>query len=358
MALYKYNEFISLLEGGFSTTKTQETPITPQVIGKVNDVVQKLSSDFNSHLRELELPSLDFLRPIGSGTWWKEDIKNQPDKLYGDVDYMVAYPTLKLTDGKERDDEVATTKLYNQELLMWLEAEKYKGVDLLETKKVSSINGIKLIVEVELEGKTKGWVQVDLVMTHKEYAAWSLFRFTPMRNIKGFVLGNLYSSLGEVLDISIQARGVRAKFIGNQIVELSKRKDTEDKLISANIQTFMQDIAKLMWELSGSDKPLNTTAIESWKGMNLNNPRIEDLCEGIKLLAQTLDQLGEFGGTVKYKSANEFLNAVVNRYTLKMEKAAVAPKFDKAYSDLAIKAVNKIKSLVEEYVPLVKKLLK
>jgi hypothetical protein len=358
MALHKYKEFVALMEGGFASTKTQETPITPQVIGQIQKFIQKLSSDFNSHLRELDVPSLDFLKPVGSGSWWEDDLKEHPDKLYGDVDYLVAYPTLKLTSGKDREDEIATEKMYNQELLMWLEADKYKGIDVEETKMMSSPTSVKLLVEIELEDKKTGYVQVDMVVTHKEYQNWSIFRYTPMRGVKGFVIGNLYSSFGEVLDIQIQTRGVRAKMIAGKLAAINKRKDVEEKFISTNIQTFMQDIANFVWEISGSDKPLDKTAIASWKGMDRNNPRIEDLCDGIVLLSKTLEQLGEFGGTVKYKSGKEFLEAVANRYDKKMTDASKAAKLDKAYSPMAIAAVEKIRTLVNEYVPLVHKLLK
>lgn len=358
MTLHKYKEFVSLMEGGFATTKTQETPITPQVIGQIQKWIQKLSSDFNSHLHELELPSLDFLKPVGSGSWWEEDQTDHPDKIYGDVDYLVSYPTLKLTSGKDREDEIATEKMYNQELIMFLEADKYKGIDIEESKLMSSPTSLKLLVEVKLQGGKTGWVQVDLVVTHKEYQDWSIFRFTPVRGIKGFVIGNLYSSFGEVLDLSIQTRGVRAKMIAGQLASINKRKDVEEKFISADIQTFMQDIARFMWEISGTDKPFDSTAISSWKGMDKNNPKIEDLCEGITLLSKTLEQLGEFGGTVKYKSGTEFLKAVADRYDKKMTDASKSTKLEKAYSPMAIAAVEKIRSLVNEYVPLVHKLLK
>ena len=170
-------------EGGWTTTKTQGTPLTPKVIQIVVEIMNHISTEFNSHLKELDLPSLDILKPIGSGTWWREDLENQPDKTYGDVDYMVAYPTLKLTSGKEREDEIATIKLYNKELLMFLEADKIKGVDMEETKKSSSDSSLKLILEVDIEG-TPGWVQVDMVVTHKEYQDWAVFRMTPIKNVK------------------------------------------------------------------------------------------------------------------------------------------------------------------------------
>ena len=66
------------MEGGWATTKTQGTVLTPAIIAEVVKVMDRISTGFNGHLRELELPSLDILKPIGSGTWWSEDLTDQP----------------------------------------------------------------------------------------------------------------------------------------------------------------------------------------------------------------------------------------------------------------------------------------
>lgn len=351
-----YENWTALNEGGWTTTKTQGTPLTPKVIQMVVEIMNHISTEFNSHLKELNLPSLDILKPIGSGTWWREDLENQPDKTYGDVDYMVAYPTLKLTSGKEREDEIATIKLYNKELLMFLEADKIKGVDMEETKKSSVDTSLKLILEVDIDG-TPGWVQVDMVITHKEYQDWAVFRMTPIKNVKGFVLGNLYSSFGEVLDISIMARGVRAKFDGEVMVPYSKRANAEEKMISSDAKTFMSDICRFFWQQSGTGVAFKDTPIERWKGMNPNDPKFEDLCDGIIASAKTLGTLGEFGTTIKYKSEKDLLKAVVDRYDKKMMATFNSAKFDKAETPAAHAAIKKVRGFIEEYVALAKKLL-
>jgi hypothetical protein len=356
--LITYSNWKELNEGGWATTKTQGTALTPKVISLVVDKMNQISEEFNSHLREIGLPSLDILKPIGSGTWWKDDLANQPEKTYGDVDYMVAYPTLKLTSGKEREDEISTVKLYNAELLMFLTADKFPGVDIEETKKASSDTSLKLILEVDIEG-TPGWVQVDMVVTHKEYQDWAIFRMTPIKNVKGFVLGNLYSSFGEVLDLSIMARGVRAKFEGEVMRPYSKRKGTEEKTISQNIQTFMTDIAKFFWEQSNSNTPFTKSdTLSNWKGMDPNNPQFEDLCSGINAVADTLSTLGEFGTTIKYKSRTQLIDAVIDRYEEKMMTTYNASKFDKAETPAAKATVIKVRALIEKYVALSKELLK
>lgn len=347
-----------LFEGGWATTKTQGTVITPDVIASVVKVMSRISTEFNRHLRELDLPSLDFLKPIGSGTWWEEDVKNQPNKTYGDVDYMIAYPTLKLTSSKDREDEIATVKLYNAELLMWLRADRPEGVDVEETEAVSTATSVKLVVVVPMPNGEDGYVQVDLVVTHKEYQDWAVFRMTPIRNVKGFVLGNLYSAFGDVLDLSIQARGVRGKFEGSVLRPYSKRSNVEEKSISANAETFMLDIAKFFWETSGTNEPFTNTPIHAWKGMNRTNPTFEDLSEGIIAVSKTLEKLGEFGSTIKYKSAGDLLTAVIAAYEEKMMSTYNSTKFEKAQTPAAKAAAQKIKDLVIEYVNKAKSLLR
>ena len=172
-----------LSEGGWATTKTQDTVIKPKIISDAVKKLAAISSDFTKHCKAIELPPLEFLKPIGSGTWYKEDIESQPDKVYGDVDFMVSYPTLTLTEKGERENEIASVKMYNAELLDFVKNQKYSFIDLGETEKVSSPTDLKLIMQVATE-EGNGWIQVDMVVTHSGYKEWAVFRMTPIRNVK------------------------------------------------------------------------------------------------------------------------------------------------------------------------------
>ena len=344
-------------EGGWASTKTQNTVIKPKLIA---DAVKKLAiigKDFAIHAKSSELPPLEFLKPIGSGTWYEDDIQSQPDKVYGDVDFMVSYPTLDLGGKTERENEIASAKLYNAEMMVLLKSKKYSFIDIGESESSSSATDMKLIMEVEADGET-GWIQIDMIVTYSGYKEWAIFRMTPIRNVKGFVLGNLYSSFGEVLEISIQPRGIRAKFAGTEMVAYSKRAGVEDKILSANVGSFMHDIAKFFWEQSGTDKPYNESAsLKNWQGIDPNNPTFEDLVDGIKAVADTLEQLGEFGTVLKYKNAKELIAAVKARYIQKMERDAASSKFDKASTPSAIAAADKVKKLITEYIAKINSLM-
>jgi len=137
----------------------------------------------------------------------------------------------------------------------------------------------------------------------------------------------------------------------------SKRANVEDRIISQNAESFMTDIARFFWEQSGTDIPFTATPIESWKGMDPKSPRFEDLAEGIRLVAETLGQLDEFGTTIKYKSAADLLNAVIAQYTKKMMEAYNSAKFDKAETPAAKAIITKVRATIDEYISLAKSLL-
>ena len=347
--LLTYTNFIN--EGGWATAKTQDTTITPDVISIVVDLMKELSSKFNQHLESEALPPLDFTQPIGSGTWWSDDLQTQPDKTYGDVDFMVAYPTLKMTDKGERADEIATVKTYNNQLMNWLDSTGLKWIDAKETRSISTADSVKLLMILPEDR----YIQVDLVVTHTDYKEWAIFRFTPERNVKGFVLGKMYTAFANLLELSIQPRGVRAKFVGDLMVPYSKRAGAIEKLISLSAESFMQDIAKFFWEQSGTDKPYQPShSLQTWKGMDKHNPTFADLCAGIRGVADTLEQLGEFGSVLKYKSSQDFLIALVKQYEEAMLGTANSTKFAKAQTPAAFAAIEKIRSLIDKYTKLAK----
>ena len=348
-----FEQFVN--EGGWSTVKTQNTILNPLAIKKTVEIVRNIESLFNKHLESIDLPAIDFGRPVGSGTWWQDDLDNNPDKIYGDVDLLVTYPTLKLHGGDIKKNEAASVRVYNDELMTWLEQTTPAGVDPQETRNISNPNSVRLVVVIDIDGE-KGWVQVDMVVTHAEYKDWALSRLTPIRNIKGFVLGNLYSAFGEVLDLSVQLKGVRAKIKDGILTPYSQQKGAEEILISSNIRTFLMDIAKFFNDQSSNTSFNPRSGLVAWR-MDMDNPTIEQLFNGIKELALELDKLEEFGGSIKYKSSNEFLKAVVARYEQKMMANYTASKFDKAESDQAKEMIKKIREMITSHIKIVKSMI-
>lgn len=351
--LQLFEQFIN--EGGWSTVKTQNTVLNPLAIKKTVEIVRSVEAQFNQHLKSIELPEMDFGQPVGSGTWWQDDLDNNPDKLYGDVDLLVTYPTLKIHGEDTKKNEAESVRVYNDELMTWLEKARPAGIDPEETRAISNPNSVRLVVVIDVDGED-GYVQVDMVVTHAEYKDWALIRLTPIRNVKGFVLGNMYSAFGEVLDVSVQLKGVRAKVQNGILVPYSKRAGVDEILVSSDIRTFLVDIAKFFWEQS-SNKPFKPGSdLVNWS-MDSNNPTMEQLFGGIKALANTLDELDEFGGSIKFKSKEEFLNAIIARYEQKMMANYNASKFDKAESAQAKATIQKVRKMIMDHIKLVKSLV-
>ena len=106
--------------GGWATTKTQGTKITPAVLQESVKVLEFIFGKFNTHIKQLDMAPLKVLGPGGSGVYFKQDLEENPDKAYGDVDILVEYP---LTEPQSRRVEIDTMKEYNQLMLKWIQEE-------------------------------------------------------------------------------------------------------------------------------------------------------------------------------------------------------------------------------------------
>src|ERR1700741_3676962 len=98
-------EFI--IEGGWASTVTQGTHITPQLVANVMKI---LTTHFIPHLNKFlatkNLPPTEISAPGGSASYYKRDLVQQPNKEYGDVDVQFHIARLpNMTNG-------ANDKLY------------------------------------------------------------------------------------------------------------------------------------------------------------------------------------------------------------------------------------------------------
>jgi len=355
--ILNYDAWLVVNEGGWSTTATQDTVLTPKLLKVADETTLKFEKDFNKYLKETGLPEVDFLKPIGSGSWYEDDIINQPDKVYGDIDYMVSYPLLGISP-EQRKDEIETNKTYNSEMLKFVQTTNLPYINEKETSASSSPGVVRLMLNLEFEGKDVV-VQVDIVVTYGPYEEWSIARYTPIRNVKGFVTGKMYKSLADALGISIQERGVRAKFQGDVLAPWNKRAGVQEKVITMNFGTFLKDIADFFYKYEGGEGEGKLDAhLKNTPGLDANKLSAEGICSGIRSLANTLEANGTFGNTLKYKNSQEFLNQFVKNFDSEMMDVYNAKKFDKAATPTAHAAVKKVQNLVIEYIDKVKTLLK
>lgn len=335
--MLSYKEWV-LNEGGWSSVKTQGIKITPAILKVADDYVKQLFVDFEKWMKKNHPNTLPLkgIRPVGSGIYYEEDLVNQPEKIYGDIDYLIEYPVYgDSTD--ERKTETEAVRFYNKELFKFLTETKYRGVDLKDSRG-SDGSGVVLIAEVQ----PNVYIQVDFVVTHAKYVDWALDRFTPIHNIKGFVSGNLYSSLADALSISMGDRGARAKLQAGALVPFRMRKDVEEIAISLNFKTLFTDIVNFFVSLK--DNTQNPAFLQNdIAGIDSKNLSLSGIAKGIASLADVLERNGVLDGNiVSFKNANELKKAVASNYAKKMAELRNDSKFQKATDPMAIATRDKI----------------
>jgi len=317
--LKTYNEFI--FEGGWATDKTQDTKITPDVLVSAVKVLDELFEGFDKFLAKKDFPPIKNLGPIGSGTYYKKDLKEDPDKIYGDIDVLIELPII-FEDEKasKRALEIKTLKKYRELLFEYLEKERPNTVDYESSKEISD-RGSTSLIQLIISPVPGGWSQIDLFIAYPKASDWTLNRFAPERGYKGFTIALLYSALSQKLGIVLRERGAIVTLKDGKIVSGKIKTGTTQEEISYNFRTFLYDIAK--WYAKYFDVELVVdTSLEKTKGMDPDNITIENLCTGIKALARTLDKSGIFSpDKLNYDGYSDFIEQIREKYNviIKME---------------------------------------
>ena len=140
-----------------------------------------------------------FSNPVGSTYYYQRDLQDNPDKEYGDIDVHFFIPRLPdQTDAANAATYATAVKEF---------ADSTPGI--------STDSGRNVIFKLGNDH-----IQVDLVMAYYENKEW-LGALTPEHNIKGVIGSTVYSSLAELLNLSISTNGVQAKLRDGQPVGIS-----------------------------------------------------------------------------------------------------------------------------------------
>ena len=299
-----------LLQGGWDTKKTQGTVLKPAIVGIALNVIDTFTADFNRWLAAKGMGQVQRGKPTGSGAYYQQDTAENPDKIYGDIDLqMIGSSVQGATIGQFN---AHWNKLADQ----FIRETNVPYVDLEDTKPGHPI------VQIGADQ----YVQVDFMWHPSELSQWGAARVTPERGIKGLLMGNMYSVLGELLDLSIQHAGVQLKTANGQQVPFSKHKGVELKTISSNPRTFVLDILKYY-----GGKQVDPL-LKANPGTNTDNFKIATLVNAVKGLARSFEMNNMFGQGIlaKFANADDFLNKFIQRYTEKAELDINAAKRDKA----------------------------
>lgn len=294
---------MNIREGGWDTTVTQGTVIKPATVAIALDRMSALVNGFNDWLAGQGQGPVEIGRPTGSGTYHRQDAAEDPEKIYGDIDLqMVGPPSEGMT-------QYQYSTHWNNLFDRYLTLARPRTVHPTEGK----------IGHPIIEVGPDQWVQVDLMWHEPRLRDWGAARTTPQRGVKGLLMGNLFSVLGELLGMSIQHAGVQMKTIDGAQVPFAKQKGVTIHTLSANPRTFLADVFRHEVRSIRGDtgaEPEMDPMLAAHPGIDPNNVQLSDMVTGIRGLAASLQKAGLFGqGNLEgYDNAEEFLGRFMERY--------------------------------------------
>lgn len=314
----KYYSFVT--EGGYASPLTQGTAITPAV---VKDVLSKAASfidQFNVFAKENNIPFVKMGAPLGSTAHHEKD---KEDKTYGDIDLQIIVP---------QNDNLTPSSLQNS----W-----YKHFDnFIAQKHPQGVEGGSSGHPLFKIGDGK-YVQVDLIIRPENLSEWGKIRTTPQHGLKGLLYGNIFSSLGELLNMSIQQAGVQYKLVDNNRMPFAKTKGKyELKTVSTNIKTFILDIFEHEAKVNQKKEARPSDLLRANPGVIANKVEeitVDRLIKGLEGLAQSFEDNDMFGhGTLKaFQNKQEFLDKFFEIYKEKVDINLASSKREKASEEKA-----------------------
>lgn len=299
------------------TTATQQTLLTPDLVARTVPVVKRFERDFNEWYKDKE--DIEFVAPLGSAAYYKEDMLDNKDTVYGDIDFLMKFPLIGGDFPNEHDRANKSILSYRKAMNAFMEQEKpeYLHQD-------SSGDGLVLFVEGDV-------VQVDLLTTPSRFVEWNKWRYTPQRGIKGFAMGNLYSSLNRLYNINVGHRGLLIRLKDGKVVSHRLRKDVAYATVSNDYSNFWDHLLSWLGGFMDKDDPVRTVTSKIYPGMNVEEILISDLVWGMVGFFSTLEDNGMLGNEVfPEKTAQMCLDRIKKEYNSMMDNRMNSPQYDKA----------------------------
>lgn len=331
-----------LFEGGWDTTKTQSTTLTPGVVLRAEKIVDKFIADFNQFLAKKNLPQVRKGRKLGSSAYAEIDIQKEPNKEYGDIDLQMVAPD------SEGGSHSQFSGYWNGLTDEFIKSGAVPYVDIGESKVGHPI----------FQVGPDEFVQIDFIWHAEKLSLWGATRATPQHGIKGLLTGNMYSTTGEIMDMSIQHAGVQLKVIDKQRVPFSKRSGTTLVTVSTDPETWLMDIFNHEAESMGinpKEAYIDPLLMQN-QGVSVDNVKIEILANGIKGLARSFEKNNMFGqgSLTKFSSAEDFLQKWWNHYQGKALESIAAKKYDKAITPQAMARAQSDKEKIMQGLQMIK----
>ena len=337
---------IELLEGGWESVATQSTKITPQVTRAALQQVTKFTADFNDYLKAQGVLPVEMGKPTGSSAYFDVD---DEDKVYGDIDLQMI--------AKEQNDMTTNqlTAFYNKHMNDFIKSNNLPYVH----DEGKEIRGHVIFII----GKD-AYVQVDMIWAIEKEADWARYRTTPEQGVKGLVYGSLYSSFGEVINMSIQLAGAQMKIKDGSPVNFQKNRKVDSvETLSLDIENFGVDILRELFTRTYPDTSVGSMQIDpelkANPGLVKDNIKMSSLVSVIRGLGKSFELNDMYG---KYNLADivsydDLISKFMAHLKAKTEAAKVAKKFDKAKTPEAKAKVEHIRQQIDAGMATVEKLI-
>lgn len=312
-----FKEFMSLNEGGWSKNETQGTKLTPAIAKEALSFMPEFEKDFNIFLKGQDLPPIKIGKPVGSSAYIERDLIKDPEKEYGDIDILMVIPRL------EGLSESKNNVLYSAAVKSFV-GQKERPYLLHDEGNF----GNSIIIRLSEDN----YAQVDLVRVFGDVVHWTEKRMTPEHGLKGALLGNLYTSFGDLLNIGLGPAGVVAKERDGEFVPYRTIKVDKHHVLSLDFSNFMLAILKAVADRQHLNDPKIHPMLLKHPGMNYENVKATDLANSIKGIGKTFELNDMYGkGQLRnISSYDDFINKIKKIYIDKNLKAAQDTKFTKA----------------------------
>jgi hypothetical protein len=335
-------------EGGWRSTATQSTIITPKKVSNILDAMNKFVSEFNAYSN---LPPIESNGPVGSAMYYKQDL-DKNDVQYGDIDIQIVLPE----ETNDRTSQLASNKKYSDKIRQFIQEKKPSYI--YPNFQDKDFGTGYLIFNVDNEK-----IQVDLVLSYKVSAEWTKIRTTPEKGLKGFVTGTLLSALSNALNVVLGSNtNPYVNTVDGKVASSLIKTNAKPVFFIPN-QVFL-DILKFYGNLAGVTK-VNSSALQGHYGLDATDPSLKKKCEAVVALSKALDNNRAFDqgvvvskDGVKFKSREEFVKYVLDTFIKNMESASTAKKLEKAATPEAMKNIEKIKHDANLGIELAKQLIR
>lgn len=328
-------------EGGWASTATQSTVLTPPVVKEAMATFKDFIAGFNRWLMSRSEYPVQVGNLVGSTAYVDVD---DDETIYGDIDVIVATPEL---EGKTTPQNAAHYGRLLKQYVLEKPPLAYDVPDPAETNVILQV-GDKVI-------------QVDLIWTTESVSRWTQYRMTPERSVKGLIGGKIYSILGDMLSMSIQTHGALMKVKDGEPVSYRLRKDTELITVSTDIENFGLDILKLIFTKTYPDrnKLKVSKELRERPGVDVAEVKVADLVKVVRGLARSFESNDLYGhyNLKEFSSYEDFISQFKTRYRERILRELNAAKYRKAETPGAKAAVKRAHDKIRKGLEMVEKLL-